>query len=168
MDGIDGAEVGLDVGDLAGFGFFFEVIEHFLLDIDSDDFAFGDEGGDAEAVVAGAGTDIGDDGIGCEIEEGDGFGWGFFFFAVVAFQPTDCGVSHDVGDFPAHEDFSDSIGRRWCGGVGGCWDFWAGWGRCFWIGFGLRVLRWGLIGGGGELVCDFVAEDDCGDEQQCE
>lgn len=110
LDGIDGAEVGLDIGDLAFGGFGFEVVEHFLLDIDGDDFALGDEWGDAEAVVAGAGTDIGDDGVRCEIEEGDGLGWSFFFFAVTAFEPADSGMSHDLGDFSTHEDFSDAIG----------------------------------------------------------
>ncbi len=110
LDGIDGSEVRLDVGDLAGFGFFFEVIKHFLLDIDGDDFAFGDERGDAEAVIPGAGTDIGDDGIGCEVEEGDGLGGGFLFFAVGPFQPADARMSHDLRNFPSHKDFADAIG----------------------------------------------------------
>lgn len=67
FDGIDGTEVGLDVGDLALGCFGFEVVEHFELDIDGDDFSFGDERGNTEAVVSGAGTDVGNDGIGCEV-----------------------------------------------------------------------------------------------------
>jgi hypothetical protein len=108
LDRIDGSEVGLDVGDFAFGGLGLEVVEHFLLDIDRDDFAFGNERGDAEAVVTGAGTDIGDNRIGSEIEEGDGLGWGFFFFAVAAFQPAYSWVSHNLGDFSAHEEFTDS------------------------------------------------------------
>lgn len=110
LDRIDGAEVGLDIGDLTGFGFFFEVIEHFLLDIDGDNFALWNKRGDTEAVVSGASADIGDDGVGCEIEESDGLGGGLFFFAVAAFQPADAGMSHDLGYFPSHENFADAIG----------------------------------------------------------
>ncbi len=110
LDGVDGTEVGFDVGDHAGFGFLFEIIEHFLLDIDGDDFAFGDEWSDSEAVVSRACSDIGDNRIGSEIEEGDGFGWAFFYFAVGSFEPADSRMSHDLGYFSAHEDFTDSVG----------------------------------------------------------
>lgn len=111
--------MGLDVGEFAVGGFFMEVIEHFLLDIDGDDFSLGDERCDAEGVVSGAGADVGDDGVGFEVEECDGFGGCFFFFAVVSFEPTDSGVAHDLGDFASHEDFADAIGGGVGVGVGG-------------------------------------------------
>ena len=135
-DGFDGAEVGLDVGDAEFGGFGFEVVEHFLLDVDGDDLAFRNEGGDAEAVVAGASADIGDDGVRGETEHGDGFGGGFFLFALSALQPADAGVAHDVRDFPAHEDFPDAVAGGGGGGVAGKGDWWRLSGRS-----GLAIFR---------------------------
>lgn len=109
FDRFDGAEVGRDVGDAEALGFGGEVVEHFLLDVDGDDFALGDEWGDAETVVAGARADIGDDGVRREIEEGDGFGGCFFLFPLGALKPADAGVAHDLGDLAVHEILSDSV-----------------------------------------------------------
>lgn len=61
---VDFAEVCGDVGEAGGFFFLFEVADHFGLDVDGDDFSPGALGGEAEGVVAGAGSDIGNDGIG--------------------------------------------------------------------------------------------------------
>ncbi len=101
--------MGVDVCDGELCGFVPEVAEHFRLDIDGDDLPFRDEGGDAEAVVAGASSDIGDDGVWSEFEEGDCFGWCFFLFSFGTFEPADAGVTHDVGNFATHEDFPDAI-----------------------------------------------------------
>ena len=68
LDRIDGSEVSLDVGDFTLGCLDFKVVEHFLLDIYRDNFAFGNEGGDSEAIVSGAGADIGNDCIRSEIE----------------------------------------------------------------------------------------------------
>lgn len=89
------------------------------MDIDGDDAALGESGCEAEGVVAGAGADIGEDGIGWEIDGGEHFGGGFLLFAVAAFEPVDGLVAHDVGDFPAHEELADAIGGGGLEGVVG-------------------------------------------------
>ncbi len=92
--------------------------EHLGLDIDGDDLPVRDNRCDPETIVAGAGSDIGDDGVGREIEEGDGLGGRLFLFALVPLQPADAGVSHDLGDFPPHEAFPDAVTGGRGGGVG--------------------------------------------------
>jgi len=93
------------------------VVEHFLLDVDGDDFSLGDERGDAEGVVSGTGANIGDDGVGFEVEESDGFGGCFFFFTCGSFEPAYAGVTHDFSDFSTHKDFADAVGRGFIEGI---------------------------------------------------
>lgn len=110
IDGFDGAQVRNDICKPMFFGFVFQEAEHLGFDIDGDDLSLGDAGSDTEAVVAGAGADVRDDCMGREVEECDGFGWGFFFFPIGTLQPPDAGMAHDLGDFTTHENFANAIG----------------------------------------------------------
>ncbi len=155
--GFDRPKMGDDVGDAEVFALCFEETEHFRLDVDGDDFSLGDQWCDAEGVVAGARADIGDDGVRVEVEEGNGFGGGFLFFAFGAFEPAHAGVSHDLGNFAAHEDFSGPIQRRWGGGVGR--DFW---GRPNFFRWKRSGFRCGLF------ACHFIAKKNERDEEDDE
>ena len=74
-------------------------------------------GGKAEGVVAGARSDVGNDGIGGELEELDSFRGRFFFLAIVPLEPFDGGVAHDLGDFAIHVIFSGAIAGLFPKGV---------------------------------------------------
>lgn len=130
------------------------------MDIDGDDLSLRDEWGDAEAVVAGASADVGDDGVRCEIQEGYGFGRSFFLFTVVAFEPADARVAHDLRNLAAHEDFTDAIRGGGGGGV-------AGWrrGRGDWGRGRLGEFLDGLIAQEGERDEEDPEKDD-GDEDE--
>ena len=135
FDAVDGAEVGFDVVEAEFLFALFEEGDHLGLDVDGDDFAFGDERGEAEGVVTGAGADVGDDGVGGEVELGDGARGGFFGFAVVALEPVDGLVAHDVGDLAAHVEFAGAVAAGFARGVAGA-GFWRGDGRDFGSRFG--------------------------------
>jgi len=144
LDAVDGAEVGFDVGEAEFLFAFLEVVDHLLLDIDGDDLALGDEGGEFEGVVAGAGADVGDDGVGGELETGHGAAGGFLFLAVVAFEPVDGWVAHDVGDFAAEVELAGAVAAGGGGGVeGGGWGGGSGCFRCW----GFRCWRFGSWSG---------------------
>lgn len=119
VDGFDLAEVGGEVFEgKAGFAVFDEG-EHFGLDVEGDDFSFGELLGEAEGVVSGARSDVGEGFVFAKLQEFHGEGWSFFGLAFVALEPIEGGVAHDVGDFASEVEFSDAVDGFGAEGVGG-------------------------------------------------